>query len=342
MKSYEKILKLAIQGKLPKNISEDNFPDIDIFVELYQSGFIDAIDASSLDGKAYLNPKITFEGREYYDGLEHAPNNTMNTNKNEAKKVFISYVHENSDQVDAICKIFSEKNIIYWIDREKIEPGKLWKTAIKEAIGSGGYFLACFSSEYEKKSETHMNEEILLAIEILRKKQIDSCWFVPIKLNECNIPEYDIGTGKTLHDIQYLDFAKEWDAGLERLVDIIKREEKPTEHDIVNSFVENQYIYRGLKSLIEMGSGWGFHNGDLGHPVYRLGATDASDETLKDWEYADSPEKNYLFKMISRLSKELKQSGIEDYQFIWWDDLSEWRDFCKFVIDVYDKKRGYK
>ncbi len=100
MESYEKILKLAIQGKLPKNMSEDNFPDIDIFVELYQSGFIDAIDASSLDGKAYLNPKITFKGREYYDGLEHTPNSTMTTNKNEAKKVFISYVRENSDEVD--------------------------------------------------------------------------------------------------------------------------------------------------------------------------------------------------------------------------------------------------
>ena len=61
MKSYEKLLKLAIDGELPKNISEDDFPDIDIFVELYNRGFIDAIDASTLDGKAYLNPKITFE-----------------------------------------------------------------------------------------------------------------------------------------------------------------------------------------------------------------------------------------------------------------------------------------
>ncbi|MHC4322279.1 MAG: hypothetical protein ACYST3_08390 [Planctomycetota bacterium] len=101
-------------------------------------------------------------------------------------------------------------------------------------------------------------------------------------------------------------------------------------------------IYQGLKSLIERGDGTGFHNADLGHPVYGLGASDASEETLKAWEYADSPEKSLLFKMLSLLSKELKQLGIEDFHFIWWYDFSEWKDYCKFAIDVYYKKTGYK
>jgi hypothetical protein len=105
---------------------------------------------------------------------------------------------------------------------------------------------------------------------------------------------------------------------------------------------EKQYIYQGLKCLIENGDGTGFHNADLGHPVYRVGASYDSDETLMMLESADSPKKNRLFKMLSNLSKELKQSGIEDMRFIWWYDFSEWRDFCKFAIDVYDRKRGYK
>lgn len=96
------------------------------------------------------------------------------------------------------------------------------------------------------------------------------------------------------------------------------------------------------KSLIEKGNGYGFHNADMGHPVYRAGASDASEEWLKEWEYADSPKKSLLFQMISQLSKELKQSGIEDYRSIWWYGFSEWKDYCKFAIDVYDKKAGYK
>ncbi len=251
----------------------------------------------------------------------------------EKKKIFISYVHENSDQVDKICKIFSEKNIDYWIDRQKSEPGKLWKTAIKEAIGNGGYFLACFSREHEKKSETHMNEEILLAIDILRQKQFNSGWFIPIKLNECNIPEHDIGAGKTLHDIHYLDFAKEWDENINRLVDKIKPE--VDENRLSSDFFQKQYYYQGLKTLIENGRGTGFHNADMGHPVYLLGAKGISDAS---WEYADSPEKNLLFKMLSKLSLELKEQGIEGFGFIWWYDFSEWKDFCKFAVNIYNKK----
>lgn len=259
------------------------------------------------------------------------------------RQVFISYVKENSLQIDRICSAFSENDIEYWKDKKDICPGKFWKDAIKSAINNGAYFLACFSKEYNEREKTYMNEELLEAIEILRTKKYDSGWFKPIKLSQCEIPPIPIGADRTLNDIFYLSFYEDWDTELKRLVDIIKHEEdESSSRDFPNEFFEKQYIYLGLKSLIESGTGIGFHNTDLGHPVYRIGASDASVVKLKDWEYADSPEKSLLFKMLSRLSKELKQSGIEDFRFIWWYDFSEWRNFCKFAIDVYDRKRGYK
>jgi hypothetical protein len=259
------------------------------------------------------------------------------------RKVFVSYVKENFLQIDKICKAFTENDIEYWLDRKDIDPGKFWKDAIKVAINNGAYFLACFSREYNERKETYMNEELLEAVEILRIKKYNSGWFIPIKLSECEIPPISIGGGRTLNDIHYLSFYEDWATELNRLIDIIKREEDDSSSKIISDEIfEKEYIYLGLKSLIESGSGAGFHNADLGHPVYRIGASDAPMERLKDWEYADSPEKSLLFKMLSRLSKELKQSGIEEMHFIWWYDFSEWRDFCKFVIDVYDKKRGYK
>jgi len=264
----------------------------------------------------------------------------MMTKMTVIKKVFISYVRENTDEVDRICKKLSDEGISYWIDREDIEPGKLWKTAIKDAINNGAYFLACFSREYAEKSETHMNEEILVAIEILRKKSFNSGWFIPIKLSECEIPAIDIGAGHTLQDIHHLKFYQDWDTEMKRLIDVIKREETQKVSEKNTAYFEKELTYQGLKSLIESGSGAGFHNADLGHPVYRLGASAASIEIVKDWEYADSPDKNLLYKMLSRLSKELKKSGIEDLHFIWWYDFSEWRDFCKFAIDTYDRKKG--
>jgi hypothetical protein len=254
------------------------------------------------------------------------------------KKVFVSYVRENSEEVKRICDAFGQNNIEYWIDRDQIEPGKIWKQAIKDAINGGAFFLACFSREYETRTETYMNEELLLGVDILRTKPYNSGWLIPIKLSPCEIPQLDIGANKTLRDLQYLNFYEDWDTEIKRLIDIIKREES----QIQSEYFEKEYIYRGLKSLIESGSGAGFHNADLGHPVYRIGAAETSPEVLKEWEYADSPEKNLLFKMLSRLSKELKQSDIEEMRFIWWYDFSEWRAFCKFAINVYDRKKGYK
>jgi hypothetical protein len=252
------------------------------------------------------------------------------------KKVFISYVRSDSKEVDRICEEFRRNNIDYWIDREQIKPGTLWKTAIRNAINDGAYFLACFSKDYEDKTETHMNEEILLAIEILRKKHFNSGWFIPVKLTECKIPSIDIGGGNTLHDIHHLEFYKGWNAAIKRLIDMIRREED-SEH-IPNVFSEKRYLYQGLKSLIESGTGTGFHNADLGHPVYVSGTTG---ELHEMWGYADSPQKNLLFKMISKLSKELKELGIEEDKYIWWYDFSEWKDFCKFAVDVYNKKQRY-
>ena len=255
----------------------------------------------------------------------------------DARKVFVSYIRENSTEIDSICAEFKGSDIKYWLDRDQIDPGKLWKKAIRDAINNGAYFLACFSQDYEKRSETYMNEELLVAIEILRTKSHDSGWFIPIKLSECKIPDMEIGAGKTLSDIQCLNLYEDWETRLKRLIDVIKREESPAPNEHEKSFFEKQYIYQGLKSLIESGAGTGFHNADLGHPVYVVGAKELDDSA---WVYADSAKKNTLFKMLSTLSKELKESGIEGLGMIWWYDFSEWKDFCKFALDVYEKTKG--
>jgi len=136
-----------------------------------------------------------------------------------------------------------------------------------------------------------MNEEILLAVDILREKAYNSGCFIPVKLSECTIPPHDIGAGKTLQDIHCLNlYDEDWDKGMERLIDVIKKEENTDEN--YEGLWDKIYIYKGLKSIIEIGDGTGFHNKDLGHPVYVIGATG---EDTKAWEYADSPEKNRLF-----------------------------------------------
>jgi len=72
------------------------------------------------------------------------------------KSVFVSYVREDYEIVNRICQALHEAGISYWVDRDKIEPGKLWKQAIREAIDNGTFFLACFSEQQERKPATYM------------------------------------------------------------------------------------------------------------------------------------------------------------------------------------------
>jgi hypothetical protein len=39
------------------------------------------------------------------------------------KHVFVSYVRENSDEVDKLCKLLDRAGIPYWRDRTKLGPG---------------------------------------------------------------------------------------------------------------------------------------------------------------------------------------------------------------------------
>ena len=78
--------------------------------------------------------------------------------------VFISYIHENEEMVDKLCKALELHGIKVWLDRNDIKPGSRWKQAIREAIREGAFFIACFSKEYNKRDKTYMNEELTIAI----------------------------------------------------------------------------------------------------------------------------------------------------------------------------------
>jgi hypothetical protein len=84
--------------------------------------------------------------------------------------VFISYVRENSDQVDLLANTMRNAGINVWLDTGKIKPGQKWKSVIRNAIREGALFIACFSNQYTLRDRTYMNEELTLAIEELRLK----------------------------------------------------------------------------------------------------------------------------------------------------------------------------
>jgi hypothetical protein len=68
---YLLILRQAADGTLPSSSFDfDSSVPIEAVRELISSGHMEASDTSSLDGPAFLNPRITTLGREYLRVLE--------------------------------------------------------------------------------------------------------------------------------------------------------------------------------------------------------------------------------------------------------------------------------
>lgn len=140
--------------------------------------------------------------------------------------VFISYVREDSKIVDRLCNSLRERGIQFWIDRNNILPGTRWKRAIRKAINDGDFFVACFSPHYFNRAASFMNEELTIAIELLRKMPIERAWFIPVLLAECEVPDREIGAGETLQDLQQVRLYEDWQGGIRRILSVIKPDDK--------------------------------------------------------------------------------------------------------------------
>ncbi|MFI9453376.1 toll/interleukin-1 receptor domain-containing protein [Amycolatopsis sp. NPDC052450] len=124
----------------------------------------------------------------------------------EAKHVFVSYVREDAEQVDKLCQALEAAQIPYWRDRTSLAPGEQWQERVREAIRAGSLvFLACFSEQSRAKSKSYMNEELTLAAEEFRLYPPGTTWLIPVRFDDGDIPEWNLGAGRTLRDLNYID-----------------------------------------------------------------------------------------------------------------------------------------
>jgi hypothetical protein len=137
-------------------------------------------------------------------------------------KAFVSYVHENAAAVDRLCEELGRQGVATWKDREELKPGERWKDVIRTAIQSGSGFVACFSSAYQSRQSTYMNEELVIAIEELRMRPRDRSWFFPVLLDDTEVPKTPIGLGETLQDLQSVSLSADWSSGVRRLARAIR------------------------------------------------------------------------------------------------------------------------
>lgn len=225
--NYRQVLANTLIGILvgtnePWDWFDDTAPEIPI--DLTYLGLVEGVVYSETpDGRLYLEPgpgTLTSEG---YRVAQEELRRRLGLSPSTRGRVFVSYVREDSAQVDALCSRLQAAGIVPWRDTDSLLPGDEWKVAIRRAINSGTAFVACFSPASEAKPSTYMREELILALEQFRQRELDSGWFLPVKLGPCDVPDYSIGSGRTLNDLQFVDLHRDFERGLRRLLVAIDR-----------------------------------------------------------------------------------------------------------------------
>lgn len=138
---------------------------------------------------------------------------------------FISYVREDSGDVGVLQHMLEAAGVPVWRDTDRLWPGEDWRARIRDAItGDALVFIACFSSRSVARRKSYQNEELSLAIDQLRQRQPDDPWLIPVRFDDCVIPDRDLGAGRTLASLQRADlFGADRDRAAGQLVAAVQR-----------------------------------------------------------------------------------------------------------------------
>jgi hypothetical protein len=77
---------------------------------------------------------------------------------------------------------------------------------IRRAILEGSLvFLACFSESSRRRTVSYQNEELVLAVEQMRRTVPGHVWLIPVRFDDVPLPYFDLGVGRSLDSLQSVD-----------------------------------------------------------------------------------------------------------------------------------------
>ncbi|WP_288413901.1 toll/interleukin-1 receptor domain-containing protein [uncultured Novosphingobium sp.] len=132
---------------------------------------------------------------------------------------FLSYVREDARIVGHLKQVLEANGVRCWMDTSDLEPGLPWRDQLRRAIQSGSYFVPFFSSCWAAKATSTANEEVLWAIDELRRRPHDQAWFLSFVLDNGRVPDLPIGADRYLTNLQYISVAAlGWETATRRLL----------------------------------------------------------------------------------------------------------------------------
>jgi tetratricopeptide (TPR) repeat protein len=132
----------------------------------------------------------------------------------------LSYAREDKEHVDQLQRTLEAAGIPVWRDVRDLRPGQDWKLSIRRAVSEDA--LACFSKASQDKPKSYQNEEPWLAAEQFRLRPPSRPWLIPVRFDDCAVPDLDLGGGRTLASLQWANLFGDTRVGhTTRLIDAI-------------------------------------------------------------------------------------------------------------------------
>lgn len=134
------------------------------------------------------------------------PGKYLNTPGPQPEHVFLSYVSEDRAQAEQLLQSLEGAGFQVWLDVRELLPGDDRKQRIRAAIEDGALaFIVCFSRASQAKAKSDQFEQLLLAIDQFRQRQPGQPWLIPVRFDDCPIPDFDLGASRSLRSLQPAD-----------------------------------------------------------------------------------------------------------------------------------------
>lgn len=175
--------------------------------ELQDLGFID------LRGKASLPENLLVEGiREAWELGPIPPNQGH---------VFISCFMEDIELVNNLkSKLESADHKVWWEHGDALQAGMISSIKIKEAIKNSYAFIFCVSDAWINYPNSSVYSQINNAIEVQRNFHHSRTFIIPVKLSECELPNYEIYPTTYLSDLKPFNYLGQ-SQNVSKLVDVL-------------------------------------------------------------------------------------------------------------------------
>jgi uncharacterized protein (TIGR02145 family) len=131
---------------------------------------------------------------------------------NRTDRIFLCHASEDGSHVEMIHQKLKSARLNPWIDKKDLPPARDWDAEIKKTLAAARLILIFLSKHLISKSG-YVQREIEIALDTLRQMPPDSTFIIPVRLDECVIPE-------SLNRLAHFDLFKETD--FDKLAEHIK------------------------------------------------------------------------------------------------------------------------